>query len=183
MTLPTSFDELTLQFGSHETRAEGMCAMEAAAWIAGEEHSDHPDCVDPIIASLMRTLNDSCDPVHRDAIIKPLIPLCLDTRAKHGTYDGSHDGFWDKAQRLQRTVGGMAQFATGTDGHLRDKDVDYDLFWGAIYPGHVAAARAAERDLYPETIRELCAEARRRLDREPTITIPTDFTTLQGMNA
>jgi len=35
---------LTLLSGSHARRAQGVCAMEAVAWLAGEPHSDAPAC-------------------------------------------------------------------------------------------------------------------------------------------
>lgn len=47
-----------IEVGRHDNRSEGMCAMEMAAYIAGEEHSDHPPCVDPVIAAFVRRVND-----------------------------------------------------------------------------------------------------------------------------
>ena len=41
----------TLAHGAHDSPADGLCAMEAAAWLAGEPHSDHPACVSPVIAA------------------------------------------------------------------------------------------------------------------------------------
>ena len=34
--------EVVLLAGSHPESAEEFCAVEAAAWLAGESHSDHP---------------------------------------------------------------------------------------------------------------------------------------------
>lgn len=48
---------LTLLKGKHD-RGQGMCAMEAAAYLAGEPHSDHPKCVSPVIATFLRNWND-----------------------------------------------------------------------------------------------------------------------------
>ena len=45
----TFLGPLSLEKGAHK-RGSGMCAMEAAAYIAGEPHSDHPVCVSPVIA-------------------------------------------------------------------------------------------------------------------------------------
>jgi hypothetical protein len=72
---------LTLSSGNHHRRETGMCAMEAAAFIAGEPHSDHPDCVCPIITRFMISWNDTLPSnAERDRLLKPLIPKILGTR-------------------------------------------------------------------------------------------------------
>lgn len=56
-----NFDELyrfDLKRGNHERPENGLCALEAVAWFAGEAHSDHPACVCPLIAQFVRSLND-----------------------------------------------------------------------------------------------------------------------------
>lgn len=45
--------------GSHETREQGMCVMEAVSYVAGEAHTDRPVCACPIISSFCRSWNDS----------------------------------------------------------------------------------------------------------------------------
>ena len=50
--------DYTLHKGSHETREQGMCAMEWVAYIAGESHSDAPRCVDPALRRFGVGLND-----------------------------------------------------------------------------------------------------------------------------
>ncbi len=69
---------LTLLRGAH-ARGQGMCAMEAAAYLAGEPHSDHPACVSPVLASFLRRLNDLFPDAARQAL-KPWIPRVLHTR-------------------------------------------------------------------------------------------------------
>jgi len=81
-------ERLTLSNGSHEDREDGVCAMEAAAYIAGEPHSDHPTCVSPVITSFMINWNDSLpDDAERDRLLKPLIPLTLNTRTSPADED------------------------------------------------------------------------------------------------
>ena len=145
MNLPTSFDELWLSQGEHVWRGEGMCAMEAAAWIAGERHSDHPMCVDSRIVETVIGLNDVLDDDDRQHYVKPLIPLCLDTAC-----DMSDDEMWAVADRAY-TVTESA---------------------GMEYPDNTVAV-----------IRAMCEAARRYLDRESTITVPEDFTVLDGADA
>ena len=72
---------VTLRSGSHNPGSE-MCAMEAAAYIAGEPWSDHPECVCPVIAAFVRSWNDGLPSnAERDRLLKPLIPKIIGTRA------------------------------------------------------------------------------------------------------
>lgn len=76
-----AFQTISLSYGSHPQREEGMCAMEAAAFIAGEPHSDRPLCVDEAITVLMIRFNDKLKTdEERNHWIKPLIPRVLGTR-------------------------------------------------------------------------------------------------------
>jgi hypothetical protein len=49
----------TLKFGKHKDREHGLCLLEAAAYVAGEPHTDRPLCVCPVIAEYCRVLNDA----------------------------------------------------------------------------------------------------------------------------
>ena len=73
----------TLESGSHRNADAGMCAMEAAAYIAREKFSDHPECVCPVIGSFMRSWNDGLPDADRTALLLPLIPLTIGTRGSH----------------------------------------------------------------------------------------------------
>ena len=44
----------TLKKGSHESFSKGACIMEAAAYIAREKFSDHPECACPVIGAFLR---------------------------------------------------------------------------------------------------------------------------------
>jgi len=69
---------LKLQNGAHGSPTDGLCLMEAAAYVAGREHGDHPPCVSPVIASFGRAWNDALDDKDRQ-MLKPLIPDILNT--------------------------------------------------------------------------------------------------------
>jgi len=74
-------DHIILRSGKHQLFEDGVCVMEAAAWIAGEPHSDHPKCVSPMITEFMVSWNDSLpDDETRDRLLKPLLPLLIGTR-------------------------------------------------------------------------------------------------------
>ncbi len=75
-----ALDGIRLETGKHPARADGMCAMEAAAWLAGEPHSDQPACVDPVIGAFVRFWQDRLDE-RWELLVKPLIPLLVGTRS------------------------------------------------------------------------------------------------------
>jgi hypothetical protein len=50
--------DYTLSPGTHATPDEGRCAMEWVSYLAGEEHSDSPACVSPVLRALCIALND-----------------------------------------------------------------------------------------------------------------------------
>jgi hypothetical protein len=73
---------IVLLNGSHPSRAEGVCAMEAVAWLAGEKHSDAPICTCPIIANMVRRFNDRInDDAERTRLLAPILPLLVGTRS------------------------------------------------------------------------------------------------------
>jgi hypothetical protein len=69
-----------LSEGAHDSPDDGMCIMEAVSYIAGEPWSDHPECVCPVIAAFLRNWNDNLPDDRRDELLRPLIPLVLNTR-------------------------------------------------------------------------------------------------------
>ncbi len=70
LSLPAGFE---LQPGFHAEPGEGMCALEAVAWIAGLPHSDHPSGVCPVFTIFLRTMNDRMTHLHRQRLI-PFLP-------------------------------------------------------------------------------------------------------------
>jgi hypothetical protein len=54
-----------LRRGSHETPKSGACVVELASMLAGEDFSDHPDTVCPVIATFLRAYNDALDDERR----------------------------------------------------------------------------------------------------------------------
>lgn len=76
------FDSVNLQYGTHRTPDDGMCAMEMVAFLAGEHHSDHPDCVCPVLTGYTIRLNDAMPESWRQQL-KPYLPLLIGTRDGH----------------------------------------------------------------------------------------------------
>ena len=75
-------ERFPLKRGNHPTRDDGMCAMEMVAWLAGETHSDGPRCTCPVLAALVRSMNDRLpDDRARTRYLRPLVPQLINTRA------------------------------------------------------------------------------------------------------
>jgi hypothetical protein len=70
--------EVFLSKGEHNTRAEGVCAMEFVAYLAGEVHSDAPICSSPVLAAFGRGLND-CMPDEERQSLRPLLTRVIGT--------------------------------------------------------------------------------------------------------
>lgn len=70
----TDTENLTLSRGSHIHKNEGTCVMEAVAWLAGEPHSDKPQCTNFFIRNLMIEWNDSLpSDGMRNKVLGPLL--------------------------------------------------------------------------------------------------------------
>ena len=94
-------EEITLKSGGHQSREAGMCVMEAAAYIAGEPHSDHPSCTSEVIAAFMRSWNDSLSTDEdRDRLLKPLLPKIIGTRV--GGHEADQKRAWMAMDWLAR---------------------------------------------------------------------------------
>ncbi len=79
--MASRFDDLPLRRGAHPTRNDGMCAMEMVAWLAGEAHSDEPQCACPVLSAFVRACNDAMDDEARNRWLRPLVPILVNTRA------------------------------------------------------------------------------------------------------
>lgn len=73
-------EAITLASGAHGDLREGACVIEAAAYVAGEEWSDQPQCVCPVIAAFCRSWNDALPDDKRNEFLKPIIPRLVGTR-------------------------------------------------------------------------------------------------------
>jgi hypothetical protein len=65
---PVSYQTIKLSKGKHSTPEDGACVMELASMLAGEPFTDHPACVCPVIASFLRSYNDSIDEDRRQTL-------------------------------------------------------------------------------------------------------------------
>jgi hypothetical protein len=67
-------DQLVLKYGSHVDREDGVCVMEAAAWVAGLPHTDRPACACDVCGIIARRLNDDIrDDEERTRLLRSLV--------------------------------------------------------------------------------------------------------------
>ena len=98
-------ETLNLTYGAHRTPEEGMCLMEAVAYIAGEEHSDRPECACPVLSAYGRDLNDLMgEGAEGDALraqyLAPLAAKLVGTRSTSEVEQKRAYFFADRAVRL-----------------------------------------------------------------------------------
>ena len=74
-------DEIQLGAGSHNppNGEFDACVMEMTSYLAGEDWSDSPECVSPVIAAFMRRWNDDLDDKGRQ-MLKPYAVKVIGTR-------------------------------------------------------------------------------------------------------
>ncbi len=58
---PVNYQTIKLSKGKHTSPEDGACVMELASMLAGEQFSDHPATVCPVVGSFLRAYNDSVD--------------------------------------------------------------------------------------------------------------------------
>jgi hypothetical protein len=59
--MSASHQTVTLARGKHTTPRGGACVMELASMLAGEEFTDRPASVCPVVAAFLRAYNDAID--------------------------------------------------------------------------------------------------------------------------
>ncbi len=72
--------DYTLAYGTHPNPQDGRCAMEWVAHLAGERHSDQPDCVSPVVRALCVALNDGLNCTERQRL-RPYLTRTIGTAA------------------------------------------------------------------------------------------------------
>lgn len=76
---PLDLDALALAKGSHPAN-DGLCVMEAVAFVAGEPHSDSPTCACPVVGTFLRYWNDGLDDAARQRL-KVFVPRLVGSKA------------------------------------------------------------------------------------------------------
>ena len=90
MTLSVfDINNVALEEGSHRRRINGVCLLEAVAWYAGENHTDLPECVSPVLRRYGMELNDRITYEQRQ-LLKQFIPGLVGT-AQDGLDSARYD--------------------------------------------------------------------------------------------
>lgn len=82
----TDFEALSvfrLAGGAHKRPEDGLCAMEAVAWLEGLAHTDHPVCTCDVIAAFVRGVNDGLDDASRQRLVAYLPRLVGTVSPEH----------------------------------------------------------------------------------------------------
>jgi hypothetical protein len=74
-----SHQTIRLARGRHRSPDSGACVMELASMLAGEDFTDDPKCVDPVVAAFLRAFNDRLDHVRRQDL-RPYASAVVGTR-------------------------------------------------------------------------------------------------------
>jgi hypothetical protein len=83
MTDFTKLAVFKLSKHDHETSEQGLCAMEAVAWLEGLPHSDRPECTCPVIGAYVRSINDLMPDAERQKLIPYLSRLVGTVSKEH----------------------------------------------------------------------------------------------------
>jgi hypothetical protein len=75
------YGPLNLRNGPGGDYANGLCMMEAVAWMAAEGATDRPECACPVLAAFAIKLNDGLSDENRQ-LLKPLILPMTGTRSE-----------------------------------------------------------------------------------------------------
>jgi hypothetical protein len=75
------YGPLNLRNGPGGDYANGLCVMEAVAWMAAEGATDRPECACPVLAAFAIKLNDGLSNENRQ-LLKPLILPMTRTRSE-----------------------------------------------------------------------------------------------------
>ncbi len=151
-----------LSVGNHDSLSQGACIMEAAAYVAGEPWSDHPQCVCPIIGAFLRSWNDALPSDERDPLLRSLIPAVIGTRGSKALEQRratmaadwlvrSHTPAWLRLAGLNAQAKALEMLPEITDfarcpslmPALNAARTDADAAWAAAGDAARAAARNA----------------------------------------
>lgn len=77
-SMPFELGSIILESGAHNTRADGVCFLEAVSWWSGQDHSYHPQGVSRVLCKAGVGINDELSNEKRQRL-KPFIPRLMGT--------------------------------------------------------------------------------------------------------
>jgi len=133
-----------LSSGAHSSFEEGICIMEAVAYVAGEPWSDSPVCACPVMSSFLRVWNDDLNDEDRQ-MLKPLIPRLVNSLASPEIENQRREMISDWYFKVH--VPTWLEMA-GLNTHAQDArengiNADWSATWSAAAAWSAAASAAA----------------------------------------
>ena len=78
----TKLADVMLRNGGHTGPEQGMCVMEAVAFLANEEFGDHPMCACPVVGAFLRKFNDRLPTDElRTELLMPLVSKLVGSKS------------------------------------------------------------------------------------------------------
>ena len=175
--------------GKHDSISDGLCIMEAVAYVSGNTWTDHPSCACPVISAFLRIWNDGLpNDEERDRLLKSLIPKLVGTRSTVATekrravmvadwYIRVQTPAWLRLAGLTKQADDLASFPEITDfmqcpsmmPTLKAISADASKAWAAARDAAWAAAwdaaRAAAGAALKPTITQLQISALELVER------------------
>jgi hypothetical protein len=112
MASVVSHQTVRLARGQHSSPDHGVCVVELASMLSGETFSDHPRCVSPAIAALLRRYNDLLDGGRRQDLYDYAARIV-------GTASGSTAV---ERERVERLLSWGDEMWQGRTGAVADED-------------------------------------------------------------
>ena len=138
------FNKLTvfsLDRGDHDKAEDGVCAMEAVAWLEGLPHSDQPECTCPVIAAYVRTINDNMPNDQRQRLV-PYLPKLVGTVSKQHEQKRAEYLAW-QAIRVFAPISLRAEGQTEKANQLENFEGSLAAAASSAFAASAAANRAA----------------------------------------
>lgn len=166
----------SLKSGKHDPddiESGSACVMEAACFVAGLPLTDSPSCTCPVIASFLRSLNDSLpNDSERDRLLKPLIAEIIGTKSTQAIEERRSYMALDWLIRVHTPawldrVESLKSFAADLRNHEEIADLaGATAAWAAARAAAGAAARAAALDAALDAAWDAARDAARAAARD-----------------
>ena len=121
---PVNYQTIKLSKGKHSSPEDGACVMELASMLAEESFTDHPASVCPVIASFLRSYNDSIDDSRRQSMYE-YASRVVGSRCSLRTQQARADRLAEWANEMQRSRRGwFLRSPLRAVGRLRKPPID-----------------------------------------------------------
>jgi hypothetical protein len=137
-----SHQTVRLERGKHSSPASGACVMELASMLAGERFSDQPRCVCPVVAALLRRVNDALDDERRQTLYR-FASAAVGSRATEGVRRRRLERCRREMQAARARRPPIARLVGGPSAKVADhpSTLELDRFMASLVRTLVASGR------------------------------------------